>query len=102
MTPCQDITHRHLSEKLDQSLSDWSRFHHPLSGQVERMRAEDCGIANTADQEQYTVPTPRSSIPIRGEANSKEIFVISGQRMMPQLNARTVRRLFTVSSGCFG
>ena len=58
------------------------------------MRVEDCGIADAVKREQYTVPTPRSSIPIRGEADSKEAPVTSPQRMMPQPNARTVRHLF--------
>jgi hypothetical protein len=65
------------------------------------MRAEDRGIAATTDQEHCTVPTPRSSIPIRGEANSNEISVITGQRMMSQPKARTVRHL-SASSGSFG
>jgi hypothetical protein len=57
------------------------------------MRAEGCGIADAAEQEHYKAPTPRSSIPIRGEANSKETSLNYSQRMRPQPNARTVRHL---------
>ena len=56
------------------------------------MRAEDCGIAYAADRV-HRVPAPRSSIPIRGEANSKETSLNYSQRMRPQPNARTVRHL---------
>lgn len=62
-------------------------------GEVERMRAEGCGIADAAEQEHYKAPTPRSSIPIRGEANSKETSLNYSQRMRPQPNACTVRHL---------
>jgi hypothetical protein len=60
------------------------------------MRAESCGIADAAAQELDTVPTPRSSIPIRVSPTVKEMPVPFRQRMMPQSSARTVRHLFLI------
>jgi hypothetical protein len=38
-------------------MSDRSRFHTLYSGQVEWMRAEGCGIADTAERERHQVPS---------------------------------------------
>jgi hypothetical protein len=60
------------------------------------MRAEGCGIAETADQWPQAAPNPRSSIPVRGEANGKKMYGIFIQRMMTRANARTVLHLVLV------
>ena len=70
------------------SLSSLFTLHYLVSGQVERVRAEACGIAQLPLRSRERAE-PRSSIPIRGEANSKEMSGTPIQRMMTRPSART-------------
>jgi hypothetical protein len=73
-----------------------SHPHYLVCGQVERMRAEGCGIAQTANQELQAAPNP---VPLFREGvrpTVKEMCGIFMQRTMTQPNARTVRHLVSV------